>query len=36
MDFMMHMLMDQQFIDLDRVISYQDGVFGPEFDSANW
>ncbi|SPO04653.1 related to C6 transcription factor [Cephalotrichum gorgonifer] len=28
--------MDQQFLDLDRVISYDDGMFGSEFDSATW
>lgn len=29
-------LMDQQFLDLDRVISYDDGMFGSEFDSGTW
>lgn len=29
-------LMDQQFLGLDRVISYDDGMFGSEFDSGTW
>lgn len=36
MGFISQMLMDQQFMDLDRVISYDDGLFGPEFDTAAW
>ncbi|KAF9887759.1 hypothetical protein FE257_009565 [Aspergillus nanangensis] len=30
------MLLDQQFTDLDRVISYSDGLFGSEFESQRW
>lgn len=30
------MLMNQQFMDLDRVISFDDGMFGSEFDGETW
>lgn len=30
------MLMNQQFMDLDRVISFDDGMFGSEFDNETW
>ena len=30
------MLMDQQFLDLDRVISFDEGMFGSEFDGDPW
>ncbi|KAL2812260.1 fungal-specific transcription factor domain-containing protein [Aspergillus granulosus] len=30
------MLLDQQFTDLDRVISYSDGLFGSEYDGQRW
>ncbi|KAH8895539.1 hypothetical protein GQ53DRAFT_715239 [Thozetella sp. PMI_491] len=30
------MLLDQQFIDMDRVISYDDGIFGAEYDGVEW
>ncbi|KAL4924102.1 Zn(II)2Cys6 transcription factor [Aspergillus undulatus] len=33
---MSHMLLDQQFTGLDRVISYSDGLFGSEFDGRRW
>jgi hypothetical protein len=29
-------LLDQQFMDMDRVISYDDGLFGSEFDGGGW
>ncbi|KAL4905641.1 hypothetical protein BDW74DRAFT_178009 [Aspergillus multicolor] len=31
-----HMLLDQQFTGLDRVISYSDGLFGSEFEGRRW
>lgn len=30
------MLLGQQFMDMDRVISYDDGVFGTEYDGGGW
>ncbi|KAI9036449.1 Zn(II)2Cys6 transcription factor [Aspergillus affinis] len=30
------MLLGQQFTDLDRVISFNDGIFGPEFEARRW
>ncbi|KAL3462481.1 fungal-specific transcription factor domain-containing protein [Aspergillus heterothallicus] len=30
------MLLDQQFTDLDRVISYNDGLFGVEYEGQRW
>lgn len=30
------MLMNQQFLDLDRVISYDEGMFGSEFEGGTW
>ncbi|KAL2841723.1 fungal-specific transcription factor domain-containing protein [Aspergillus pseudoustus] len=30
------MLLDQQFTDLDRVISYNDGLFGAEYEGQRW
>ncbi|RDW68801.1 Zn(II)2Cys6 transcription factor [Aspergillus mulundensis] len=31
-----HMLLDQQFTGLDRVISYSDGLFGSDFEGRRW
>jgi hypothetical protein len=33
---MSQMLLDQQFMGLDRVITYSDGLFGSEFDGGHW
>ncbi|KAG9251623.1 uncharacterized protein F5Z01DRAFT_627356 [Emericellopsis atlantica] len=30
------LLMDQQFVDMDRIISYDDGMFGSEFEAGPW
>ncbi|KFA72777.1 hypothetical protein S40288_06383 [Stachybotrys chartarum IBT 40288] len=29
-------LLDQQFVDMDRIITYDDGMFGSEFDIGPW
>jgi hypothetical protein len=36
MELISHMLMDPQFMDLDRVISYDDGLFGPGLENTSW
>jgi hypothetical protein len=33
---MSQMLLDQQFTGLDRVISYNDGLFGSDFEGRRW
>ncbi|KAJ0296005.1 hypothetical protein COL516b_012064 [Colletotrichum fioriniae] len=30
------MLLDQQFMDMDRIISYDDGIFETEYDGGGW
>ncbi|OLN86378.1 putative transcriptional regulatory protein C1683.13c-like protein 2 [Colletotrichum chlorophyti] len=30
------MLLDQQFMDMDRIISYDEGIFGTEYDGGGW
>ncbi|KPM44114.1 hypothetical protein AK830_g2435 [Neonectria ditissima] len=30
------MLLDQQFADMDRIISYDDGIFGSEYEGGGW
>ncbi|KZL68415.1 x-pro dipeptidyl-peptidase [Colletotrichum incanum] len=29
-------LLDQQFMDMDRIISYDDGIFGTEYEGGGW
>ncbi|KAI8278809.1 hypothetical protein K4K56_012992 [Colletotrichum sp. SAR 10_98] len=30
------MLLDQQFVDMDRIISFDDGIFGTEYEGGGW
>lgn len=30
------LLLDQQFVDMDRIISYDDGMFGSEYEGGGW
>ena len=30
------LLLDQQFVDMDRIISYNDGMFGTEYEGGSW
>lgn len=30
------LLLDQQFVDMDRIISYDDGIFGSEYEGGSW